>query len=110
MEIREHGKLGQDRSVEEGYTAARASDLTILASIKVEVGDLSRIKRVVRLFGMVNSTPDFKDHPKVIDGASDLYYELFGSVHGCHARSAVGMTGLPRGQVVEINAEFELII
>jgi enamine deaminase RidA (YjgF/YER057c/UK114 family) len=66
------------------------------------------VKRVIRLFGMVNSTQDFGDQPKVIDGASDLMFELFGPVNGCHARSAVGMASLPRGQAVEINGQFEL--
>jgi enamine deaminase RidA (YjgF/YER057c/UK114 family) len=109
MQVREHGKLGQDMTVEEGYAAAQAAALAILATVKAEAGDLDRIKRVVRLFGMVNSAPDFPDHPKVIDGASDLMYELFGPEAGCHARSAVGMAGLPRGQAVEINGEFELL-
>lgn len=108
MQIREHGKLGQDMTIEEGYLAARASALAILATVQGEVGDLDRVKRVVRLFGMVNSTPDFGDHPKVIDGASDLMLEIFGPEFGCHARSAVGMAALPRGQAVEINGEFEL--
>lgn len=109
MKVREHGKLGKDMSIEEGYAAAKISALAILASVKAEVGDLDKVKRVIRLFGMVNSTPDFGDHPKVIDGASDLLFELFGPDRGCHARSAVGMAGLPRGQAVEINAEFELL-
>jgi enamine deaminase RidA (YjgF/YER057c/UK114 family) len=109
MKIREHGKLGKDMTVEEGYAAAKVAALTILASIKAEVGDLDKVKRVVRLFGMVNSTPDFGNHPKVIDGASDLLFELFGPTYGCHARSAVGMADLPRGQAVEINGEFELL-
>ena len=81
----------------------------MLATVKGEVGSLDRVKRVIRLFGMVNSTPDFADHPKVIDGASDLMLELFGPIYGRHARSAVGMASLPRGQAVEINGEFELL-
>ncbi len=109
MKIRDHGKLGADMSVEEGYAAAKSAALTILATVKGEVGDLDNVKRVIRLFGMVNSTPDFMDHPKVIDGASDLMLALFGPTNGCHARSAVGMAGLPRGQAVEINGEFELL-
>lgn len=108
MKIKAHGKLGADLNVDEGYAAAKSAALTILATVKGEVGDLDKVKRVVRLFGMVNSTPEFADHPKVIDGASDLMFELFGPVFGCHARSAVGMAGLPRGQAVEINGEFEL--
>lgn len=109
MKIREHGKLGRDMTIEEGYTAAKVSAMAILASVKAEIGDLDKVKRVIRLFGMVNSDPDFGDHPGVIDGASDLLFELFGPTRGCHARSAVGMAGLPRGQAVEINAEFELL-
>jgi len=107
MSVRHKGKLGADMSVEEGYRAAQAAVLAILASVKQEVVDLDNIRRVVRLYGMVNSTPDFEDHPKVIDGASDLLFELFGPA-GRHARSAVGLASLPRGQPVEINAEFEL--
>ncbi len=109
MTIKEHGKLGADTSIEQGYQAAKAAALAILSTVKAAAGDLDNVKRVVRLFGMVNCTPDFGDHPKVIDGASDLFFELFGPEHGCHARSAVGMAALPRGQVVEINGEFELI-
>ena len=109
MKIREHGRLGKDMTVEEGYAAARVAALAMLASVKAEVGDLDKVKRVIRLFGMVNSSEDFHDHPKVIDGASDLLFELFGPTYGCHARSAVGMAGLPRGQAVEINGEFELL-
>ena len=82
--------------------------LAILATVKAEVGDLDRVKRVIRLFGMVNRPPEFPDHPKVIDGASGLFCQLFGPEGGCHARSADGMAGLPRGQAVEINGEFEL--
>jgi len=109
MKVREHGKLGKDMTIAEGYAAARVAALAILASVKAEVGDLDKIKRVIRLFGMVNSSPDFEDQPKVIDGASDLLFELFGPDSGCHARSAVGMASLPRGQAVEINGEFELL-
>ncbi len=108
MNIRENGKLGADMTVDEGYAAARVAALAILATVKAEAGDLDNVKRVIRLFGMVNSTPDFAEHPKVIDGASDLMLELFGPSNGCHARSAVGMSSLPRGQAVEINGEFEL--
>jgi enamine deaminase RidA (YjgF/YER057c/UK114 family) len=109
LAIRDHGILGADMTIEEGYAAAKSAALAILATVKGEVGDLDKVKRVIRLFGMVNSTPDFGDHPKVIDGASDLMFELFGPANGCHARSAVGMAGLPRGQAVEINGEFELL-
>jgi enamine deaminase RidA (YjgF/YER057c/UK114 family) len=82
----------------------------MLATIKRELGDLDRVKQVVRLFGMVNCTPEFTTMPRVIDGASDLFYELYGPQAGCHARTAVGMASLPRGQAVEINGEFEIVV
>ena len=105
--LRVAGKLGADMSVAEGQAAARSAALSILASVKRELGDLDRVKRVIRLFAMVNSTPDFGDQPRVIDGASDLFFELFGEA-GCHARSAVGMAALPHGMAVEINCEIEV--
>jgi enamine deaminase RidA (YjgF/YER057c/UK114 family) len=108
MKVRENGKLGFDMSEAEGYEAAKVAALAMLASIKREVGDLDRVRQVVRLFGMVNCTPDFMTMPRVIDGASDLFYALYGPQAGCHARSAVGMVNLPRGQAVEINGEFEI--
>jgi enamine deaminase RidA (YjgF/YER057c/UK114 family) len=108
MPHRPNGKLGADMTLEEGKHTARVAALTILATLKHEVGDLDRIHRVIRLFGMVNCTPDFPDMPSVIDGASDLFFELFGSDYGCHARSAVGQVNLPRGLAVEINGEFEV--
>jgi len=104
-QVRETGKFGADITVEEGYATARAVALTMLATVKAHCGDLDRVKRVLRLFGMCNCTPDFAQMPQVIDGASDLLFELFGSPH---ARSAVGHVALPRGIAVEINGEFEL--
>ena len=104
-QVRETGKFGADITVEEGYATARAVALTMLATVKAHCGDLDRVKRVLRLFGMCNCTPDFAQMPQVIDGASDLLFELFGSPH---ARSAVGHVSLPRGIAVEINGEFEL--
>jgi enamine deaminase RidA (YjgF/YER057c/UK114 family) len=109
MKVRENGKLGFDMTEAEGYEAAKVAALAMLASIKREVGDLDRVRQVVRLFGMVNCTPDFMTMPRVIDGASDLFYALYGPQAGCHARSAVGMVNLPRGQAVEINGEFEIV-
>jgi enamine deaminase RidA (YjgF/YER057c/UK114 family) len=103
--VRQTGKFGVDISVEEGYATARAVALTMLATIKQHTGDLDRVKRVLRLFGMCNCTGDFTQMPAVIDGASDLFFELFGTPH---ARSAVGHVALPRGIAVEINGEFEL--
>ncbi len=104
-QVRQTGKFGVDITVEEGHATARAVALTMLATVKAHCGDLDRVKRVLRLFGMCNCTPDFAQHPQVIDGASDLLFELFGSPH---ARSAVGHVSLPRGIAVEINGEFEL--
>lgn len=106
--VRAVGKLGADMSESEGYATARAVALAMLATVKQELGDLDRVKQVVRLFGMVNCTPDFQRQPQVIDGASDLFFELYGPQAGCHARSAVGMAALPRGIAVEINGEFEV--
>lgn len=106
--VRQTGKIGADMTESEGYATARAVGLTILATLKQELGDLDRVIQVVRLFGMVNCTPDFAGMPQVIDGASDLFYELYGPEVGCHARSAVGMAALPRGIAVEINGEFEV--
>ena len=103
--VRPTGKFGTDITVEEGYATARAVALTMLATIKAHCGDLDRVKRVLRLFGMCNCTPEFAQMPQVIDGASDLFFELWGSPH---ARSAVGHAALPRGIAVEINGEFEL--
>ena len=103
--VRQTGKFGVDISVDEGYATARAVALTMLATIKAHTGDLDRVKRVLRLFGMVNCTPDFTQPPQVIDGASDLFFELWGQPH---ARTAVGQVALPRGIAVEINGEFEL--
>lgn len=103
--VRQTGRFGVDITVEEGYATARAVALTMLASIKAHCGDLDRVQRVLRLFGMCNCAPDFTQMPQVIDGASDLLFELFGAAH---ARSAVGHVALPRGIAVEINGEFEL--
>ena len=107
--VRQTGKFGADITVEEGYATARAVALTMLATIKAHCGDLDRVKRVLRLFDMCNCTPDFAQQPQVIDGASDLFFELWGPESGKHARSAVGHVSLPRGIAVEINGEFELV-
>jgi enamine deaminase RidA (YjgF/YER057c/UK114 family) len=106
--VKTHGRLGLDMTESEGYEAAKITALAMLATIKRELGDLDRVKQVVRLFGMVNCIPAFDTMPRVIDGASDLFYELYGPQAGCHARTAVGMASLPRGQAVEINGEFEI--
>ncbi len=95
------GKLGKDVSPDEGYEAARLTAIALLASLKAEIGSLDRVRRIVRVEGMVNSTPDFTDQPKVINGCSDLLVEVFGE-RGKHARAAVGMASLPIGIAVEI--------
>jgi len=101
------GKLGKELTIEEGYKTARNVALNCLASTKSTLGDLNKVKRVVKLLGMVNCTEDFKDQPKVINGASDLLVEIFGEA-GRHARSAVGMQSLPNGIPVEIEMILEL--
>lgn len=102
------GKLGGGLSVDEGYEAARATILACLASLRAEAGSLDRVKRIVKLLGMVNCTEDFAEHPRVINGASDLLVELFGE-KGRHARSAVGMQMLPFNMAVEIEMIVELV-
>ena len=101
------GKLGTDLTVEEGYDAARVTALNLLGSLKAEIGDLDRVTRIVKLLCMVNSAPDFGQQPAVANGASDLLVEIFGD-KGKHARSAVGMAGLPNGVCVEIEMIVEV--
>ena len=105
--IKTPGKLGKELTVEEGYQAARNVGLNCLASVKAALGDLDKVKRVVKLLGMVNCTEDFKEQPKVINGCSDLLVEVFGEA-GRHARSAVGMQALPGGIPVEIEMILEV--
>ncbi len=102
------GKVGAEVSQEEGYEAARMTCLAMLGSLKRELGDLDRITAWLRVFGMVNTAPDFNLYPLVINGFSDLIIELFGPEVGDHARSAVGLAGLPFGTPVEIEAEVEI--
>ena len=101
------GILGDDLSLEQGVRSAEKVGLCMLATIKAAVGELSRVKRFVRILGMVKSTPDFKDHPKVMNGFSDLMVVAFGE-GGRGARSAVGVASLPSGIVVEVEATVEL--
>ncbi len=101
------GKVGKDLTIEEGYVAARQTGISILSTIKNEIGDLNRVKRIVKVLGMVNCTSDFMDQPKVINGFSDLMVEVFGE-KGKHARSAVGMNSLPSNIAVEIEIVVEL--
>tara|TARA_B110000263_G_C15202304_1_gene461188 strand:+ start:62 stop:610 length:549 start_codon:yes stop_codon:yes gene_type:complete len=101
------GKLGGDLTIEDGYAAAQITALNILAALKKEIGDLNKIKRFVKVIGMVNSTPNFEQQPAVINGFSDFIVEVFGE-RGKHARSAVGMVSLPNGIVVEIEVVVEV--
>lgn len=101
------GKLGKDMTVEQGYEAAKQVTLNILQSIKGEIGDLDKVRRVVKILGFVNCTEDFLDQPKVLNGASDLLVALYGE-RGRHARSAVGMYQLPFGIAVEIEMVVEI--
>ncbi|HSU63284.1 MAG TPA: RidA family protein [Burkholderiales bacterium] len=101
------GKLGAELTVEQGYQHARSVGLALLAVMKAELGSLDRVSRVVKLLGMVNGTPEFSDQPKVINGCSDLFVEVFGD-KGKHARSAVGMGSLPNAIPVEIECIVEV--
>jgi enamine deaminase RidA (YjgF/YER057c/UK114 family) len=101
------GKLGKELTIEEGYKTARNVALNCLASIRTSLGSLDKVRRVVKLLGMVNCTEDFKDQPKVVNGASDLLVEVFGE-GGRHARSAVGMQALPNQIPVEIEMILEV--
>ena len=97
------GRLGEDVSLEEGYAAARACGLMLIAQLKAALGSLDRVERVVKLGGYVNSAADFTDQPKVVNGASELMVAVFGDA-GMHARSAVGVPALPLGAAVEVDA------
>lgn len=101
------GKVGKDLTVEEGYAAAQRTGLCMLATIKSAVGDLSEVKQVLQILGMVNATPDFGQQPAVINGFSDVFVVAFGDA-GKGARAAVGMNSLPIGIAVEISAIVEL--
>ena len=101
------GKLGENLSIEEGYEAARITGINQIAILKLAIGDLSKVKRIVKVLGMVNASSDFTDHPKVINGYSDLMVEVFGD-RGKHARAAVGMGSLPFNIAVEIEMIVEV--
>lgn len=103
------GRVPSERGIEEGYKAARLATLSALASFRAELGDLDRIARVIRLFGMVQCDPGFERQPEIINGASELLLDLFGEERGRHARSAVGMAALPRNITVELDLTFELV-
>lgn len=102
------GRVGAEITQDQGYEAARLTCLAMLGSLHRELGDLDRITAWLRVFGMVNTAPDFNLYPLVINGFSDLIIEVFGTDVGDHARSAVGLAGLPFGTPVEIEAELEI--
>jgi enamine deaminase RidA (YjgF/YER057c/UK114 family) len=102
------GKVGADMSIEEAQAAARLAGLNALATLRAEIGSLDQVKRIVKVFGMVNATEDFCEHPKVINGFSDLMFEIFCEA-GWHARSAVGMSSLPFQIPVDVEVIVELV-
>ena len=99
------GKLGRDISVAEGYASARNAGLQLLSAAKAELGELSRVEAVIKVFGMVHAATGFVDHAQVVNGCSELLVEVFGEA-GCHTRSVAGMESLPCGMIVEIEAIF----
>ncbi|NBO65795.1 MAG: RidA family protein [Acidobacteria bacterium] len=101
------GKVGREYNLDEAKLAARLTGISLLESLKAEIGDLNRVKRIVKVLGMVNAVPEFDKHSQVINGFSDLMVEIFG-VHGKHARSAIGLGSLPRNIPVEIEMIVEL--
>ena len=102
------GRVGADLDVTAGKAAARQTGLAILATLREQLGSLDRVKRVIKVLGMVNATPEFGDHPAVINGCSELFAEVFSPERGIGARSAVGMGSLPGNIAVEIEAIFEI--
>jgi enamine deaminase RidA (YjgF/YER057c/UK114 family) len=101
------GRLGDQVGLEDGVAAARTCAVNVIAALKAELGELARVRRVVKLTGFVASTPDFTDQPKVVNGASELLGEVFGDA-GRHARAAVGVAALPLGAPVEVEAIVEV--
>lgn len=101
------GRLGENLSIEQGYEAAKITGINQLSVLKAELGNLNKVKRIVKVLGMVNSTPDFSDQPKVVNGYSDLMVAVFGT-KGKHARAAVGMAALPGNIAVEIEMIVEV--
>ena len=102
------GKVGTDLTVQEGYDTARQVGLIMLAKVRAALGSLDRVKRIVKVLGMVNSAEDFGDQPRVINGFSDLMVDVFGEAIGKHARSAVGMAALPSNSAVEVEMIVEI--
>jgi enamine deaminase RidA (YjgF/YER057c/UK114 family) len=104
------GRVGSEVGIEDGIAAAQQTGLTMLSSLKAHLGSLNRIKRVVKVLGMVNCVETFGQHPKVINGCSELFAKIWGTENGIGVRSAVGMGSLPDNISVEIEAMFELVV
>jgi enamine deaminase RidA (YjgF/YER057c/UK114 family) len=102
------GKLGASMTIEQGYDAARLTGLNMLANIRAALGSLDKVRKVVKTLGMVNAAPDFDSPPRVINGFSDLFVEVFGEANGRGARSAVGMVTLPNQMAVEVEIILEV--
>ena len=102
------GRVGDDLDLDAGYQSARQVGLTMLATLRANLGSLDRVQRVIKVLGMVNCTPDFPDHPKVINGCSELFRDLWGEDLGVGVRSAVGMGSLPSNVTVEIEGAFQV--
>lgn len=102
------GRVGRELTEEQGYAVARALGLKMLATLKHHLGRLDRVRRVVKVVGMVNATPEFERHNMVVNGASDLFFDVFGPEVGCHARSSLGVGGLVSSQPVEIEGIFQV--
>jgi enamine deaminase RidA (YjgF/YER057c/UK114 family) len=102
------GCVGSDVDLQQGYEAARQTGLAMLATLRAALGSLDRVRRVVKVLGLVNAVPEFQEHPAVINGCSELFAEVFGAEDGVGARSAVGAASLPRGMTVEVEAIFEI--
>ncbi|MCW5685992.1 MAG: RidA family protein [Pseudolabrys sp.] len=107
-EVKAKGRFGEDISVEEGAKVSRAIAFSMLATVKEVLGDLDQVKQVIRLTGMVNCAPDFVQIPPIIDGASDVFLDIFGPEAGCHARMVTGMASLANGICVELCADFAI--
>ena len=107
-DLKPFGKVGRELTVDQGYQAARHAGMLFLANVRAELGTLDRVKRVVKVLGMVNSADGFSEQPAVINGFSDLMVEVFGEATGKHARSAVGVAGLPGNAPVEVEAILEI--
>jgi len=106
--VKRIGRVGEDVTQTEAYEAAKTVAIQMLGTIRHHIGDLDRVKKVVKITGMINAAPDFEHHNKVLDGASDFFYEIFGPDIGQHARSSLGVSGLVSRQSVEIEGIFHI--